>query len=264
MNKEVTNKKYTTQLQAGLGILNETELLIDLWEEGMDNKELLDKALTEGLFPNISARRLRNIVNEAFAARYLVDEGRPAMYLQFFKENFSADAFIQVALLYTCRANPILGDFICDVYWPKYSAGIDSLTRDDAQRFVLDVTREGYTEKIWADSTVKRVSSYLLGACSDFGLLKNSKGFYREIESFRITSEVAVFLAYELHFSGLGDNSVILHDEWNIYGLAAEDVKEAFKQMALKGHLIYQSTGTAARISWKYKKMDEVLHGIIE
>lgn len=264
MNKEVPKKKYTTQLGAGLGILNETELLLDLWEEGMDNKELLNKALREGLFPNISARRLRNIVNEAFASRYLVDEGRPAKYLQFFKENFSPDAFIQVALLYTCRANLILGDFIRDVYWPKYGAGVDSLTRDNAQRFVLDATREGYTGKIWADSMVKRVSSYLLGACSDFGLLKNSKGFYREIESFRIASEFASFLAYELHFSGLGDNSVILHEEWNIYGLAAEDVKEAFKQMALKGHLIYQSTGTAARISWKYNNMDEVLHGIIE
>mgnify|MGYP000539583552 CR=1 FL=1 len=264
MKTEEKEKKYTTQLQAGLGILNETKLLLDIWEPGMESKQLREKALSEGFFPNVSARRLKNIVDEAFATRYLVEGQKPAKYVSYFKENLSREAFKQITLLYTCRANLILKDFIRFVYWPKYGAGVDTITRDDSRRFVMDAVREGYTQNVWADSTIKRVSSYLLGACGDFGLLENSKGYHRKILSFRIESEMAAFLAYELHFSGIGDNSVISDSDWEIYGLKEMDVKELFKQMALQGHLIFQSTAKAVKISWKYEEMDELLNVITE
>ena len=69
---------YTTQLQAGLGLIEETRLLLSLWHEGANATELYRLALNSGTFPNISARRLRNIVVEGFAPRYLGPDGTPA------------------------------------------------------------------------------------------------------------------------------------------------------------------------------------------
>ena len=62
---------YTTQLQAGLGLIEETRLLLDLYEPEMSTRDLFNKALESGLFPRVSARRLDNIVRECFAPRYL-------------------------------------------------------------------------------------------------------------------------------------------------------------------------------------------------
>ncbi len=65
------NKPYTTQLQAGLGLVNETKTFLELWSPGMSANQLYQVALESGRFPTVTARRLRNIVVECFAPRYL-------------------------------------------------------------------------------------------------------------------------------------------------------------------------------------------------
>ena len=62
---------YTTQLQAGLGLITETRQLLELHEPGLSVAALTERALASGRFPLVTARRLRNIVAECFAPRYL-------------------------------------------------------------------------------------------------------------------------------------------------------------------------------------------------
>jgi hypothetical protein len=76
------SKPYTTQLQAGLGLVNETKTLLELWAPGMTANQLHQVALESGRFPNVTARRLRNIVVECFAPRYLVTGGAQAAHLK--------------------------------------------------------------------------------------------------------------------------------------------------------------------------------------
>lgn len=73
---------YTTQLQAGLGLVAETKALLDLWVPGMGTGQLQEVARESGSFPTITARRLRNIVTECFAPRYLVSDASPAAHLK--------------------------------------------------------------------------------------------------------------------------------------------------------------------------------------
>ena len=55
---------YTTQLQAGLGLLEETRQLLQVYQPGMSASQLYEAALASGRFPLVTARRLRNIVAE--------------------------------------------------------------------------------------------------------------------------------------------------------------------------------------------------------
>jgi hypothetical protein len=73
---------YTAQLGAGLGLIAETARFLDLWEPGISGQRLLRSALESGAFATISARRLRNIIIEAFAPRYLVNDAQPARVLK--------------------------------------------------------------------------------------------------------------------------------------------------------------------------------------
>lgn len=255
---------YTSQLQAGLGLVLETQKLLNLWEPGMVGQDLLKAALASGEFPTVAARRLRNVIIEAFCPRYLIDEALPARLLKRALGSVSKDDFRSLCFLFTCRANPILGDFVRQIYWSRYAAGGGSVSREDSVNFVSSAVSDGRTTMRWSDATITRVARYLLGACADFGLLGPMKGGTRPINTFRITPNVASVLAHDLHFRGFGDNALLRSEDWGLFGLEADDALGELKRLSLQGELIVQSAGGIVQISWKYKSMEEFAHGLTE
>ncbi len=250
------NKPYTSQLGAGLGLVDETKTLLDLWSPGMSVNQLHQVALGSGRFPTVTARRLRNIVVECFAPRYLVADGGPAAHLKRLSATISTADLTQLMLVFTSRANSILGDFIRQVYWARYAGGYTQITNGDARMFVERAIDDGLTTKRWSESMVQNVSGYLTGCCADYGMLERGRRTSRRILSFRISPVVAAYLAYELHFSGVGDNALLTHEDWQLFGLAREDVLEELKRLSLKGLLIVQAAGDVIRISWKQQDME--------
>lgn len=248
---------YTTQLQAGLGLIEETRQLFDVYQQGMTVSQLYDAALASGRFPLVTARRLRNIVAECFAPRYLRDT-KVVLQLKALVQRLTAAEINQLLFIYTARANLVLADFVRDIYWPRYSAGRNDLTLDDARSFVAHSVCEGKTQKPWSDTTIKRVSSYLVGCCTDYGLMTTSGRAQRSIVAYRILPKVAAYLAYELKFSGLGDNQVVSHPDWALFGMEQADVREQLKRMSLQGLLIFQAASDVVHIGWTFKNMEEV------
>jgi hypothetical protein len=254
---------YTTQLQAGLGLIDETRLLLGIYQPGMTPSQLYDAALASGQFPLVSARRLRNVVAECFAPRYL-KEPNVATALKNLLQRLNAAELNQLLFLYTARANPILADFVREVYWARYSAGRNDLNLDDARAFVVNSVREGKTQKPWSDTTIKRISSYLVGCCADYGLLTTTGRNQRSIAAYRIQPKVAAYLAYELKFSGLGDNQIVGHSDWELFGLGRADVRDQLKRLSLQGLLIFQAASHVVHIGWTYKNMEEVIDVITQ
>jgi bacteriophage exclusion system BrxA-like protein len=251
---------YTTQLGAGLGLIAETVRLLDLWESGMSAQGLLRLALESGAFATISARRLRNIIIEAFAPRYLVDGAQPARLLKILQGQIPQLDLRQILFLYTSRANPILADFIQEVYWQRYGAGAQAVTKNDARIFIRGAVGRGRATTRWAESTIIRVSNYLLGICADYGLLGTMRADARAIIPFRMTPVTTSVLAHELHFRGLGDSAVVHHSEWGLFGLEPADVLQELKRLALRGEIIVQSAAAVTQIGWKHKSVEELAH----
>ncbi|MCP4691971.1 MAG: DUF1819 family protein, partial [Desulfobacterales bacterium] len=226
---------YTTRLQAGLGLIEETRTLLQLWRPGMNAPALHQRALAAGCFPNISARRALNIVLECFAPRLLGPGGRPAAVLKKLESSLSPAEFAQLLLLFTARANLIFSDFLKEVYWPRVFDQRDVIRNEEARAFVSRAVQRGKTTRPWSESTIRRVASYLTGCCADFGLLEPGRKQVRGIRQFRLEPAVAAHLAHDLHFSGLGDNSAAAHPDWGLYGLDKEGVRDVLKRLALNG-----------------------------
>jgi hypothetical protein len=257
------DKFYNTQLQAGLGMIEETRTLLNLWSPGMDSMQLQKAALESGQLPNISARRLHNIVSECFNPRFLQGNPPPAQHIKALQNQLSSKEFEQLLFLYTCRANLMLFDFVRDVYWNVYSSGRDILTNEEAATFVVRANQDGKTRIPWSENTIRRNSGYLTGCCADFGLLEKGTKRIRKILPFRIEPRISIFLAHELHFLGKGDNSVLSDPVWALFGIERSDVLNEFKRLALKGWFIIQSAGEITRIGWKYQTMEELTHALI-
>jgi len=252
--------QYTAKLQAGLGLMTETKLLLQIWEPGMTVPTLYKEALASGQFPNVTARRLRNIVVECFAPRYLVREAAPACHLKILLPSLTSEELHQFLLLFTCRANLILADFICQVYWPRYTVGNRELHNEVARAFVQRAVDDGKTIKRWADYTIKRIAGNLTGCCADYGLLENGVRRKRRFLPLHLSDKVAVYLVYDLHHRGLGDNNLLHHPDWALFGLEREDVLAELKRLSLNGWFLLQVGGDVVRMSWKYSDMEALCH----
>jgi hypothetical protein len=260
-----TNDTYTTQLQAGLGMVAETLALLRVWEPGMLPSRLAERAVEVGVFSRATARRTRNLATEMFAPRYLTSNGLAAERLQcLVAHQAPPEAISQICFLYTARAQRIFAEFVTDVFWPRYHANAGSLSRKEAEAFVRFAMDSGRMTKRWAESTVKRVSGYLIGCCTDFGLLADANRSDRIIQRFRLRPDVAVYLAYDLHFAGLGSQAVVHSNDWRLFGLDIQEVIGVLKGVAQDGHLLVQSSGELVDIAWKYPSMKECLHAIAQ
>lgn len=249
---------YTTQLQAGLGLFDETRTLLELWQPGMSGHVLKLTALSSGRFSGITARRLRNIVIESFAPRYLVDDAQPARVLKRLQSCLEPASLKQLMLVYTSRANPILGDFIRQAYWPSYAAGAAAIDNEGARAFVLRSIDDGKTATRWSEGTVKRIARYLTSVCADFGLLEPGSRSRRRILQIRMSPQAVAILAHDLHFRGVADNALLVHEDWALYGLDRQDVLEEFRRLALQNMWIVQAAGDSARIGWLHRDMEAV------
>lgn len=254
---------YTTQLQAGLGLLEETRQLLQVYQPGMSASQLYEAALESGRFPLVTARRLRNIVAECFAPRYMRDP-HVAVRLKSLVDRFTTAEINQLLFIYTARANLVLADFVREVYWARYSAGRNDLELEDARTFVANSVREGKTQKPWSETTIKRISSYLMGCCADYGLLTTTGRNQRSIAAYRILPKVAAYLAYDLKFSGLGDNQIVSSSDWDLFGLERADVRDQLKRLSLQGLLIFQAASDVVHIGWTYKSMEELIDVIAQ
>jgi hypothetical protein len=252
--------QYTAQLQAGLGLIPETKLLLQLWNSGMSVPELYRSALASGEFPNVSARRLRNIVVEGFATRYLKEDAIPARHLKILLPTLTSEELQQFFLVFTCRAQPILGDFIRQVYWERYASGDRTLSNELARQFIQRAIDRGRITKPWSELTIRRIAGNLTGCCADYGLLEGGIRRTRRFLPVRLLDKVIVYLAYDLHRQGVGDQALLHHADWQLFGLDASDVLAELKRIALDQWFIVQSGGQVVRMSWKYSDMEALCY----
>jgi len=152
--------------------------------------------------------------------------------------------------------------FVRQVYWHRYTSGHDAISNDDARDFVIKAIQQEKTVKPWSENMTERVAGYLTRCCADFGMLEPGIKRVRKIISYRIEPMVAAFLAYDLHFSGAGDNAIITHCDWKLFGMEREDVIDELKRLSFKGFFIIQTAGDVIRIGWNYKSWEE-LTGVI-
>lgn len=258
-----TERHYTSQLGAGLGMISETTGLLRMWEPGMNAKQLTEKAVQEGLFSRATARRAKNLVVEMFAPRYLVKGGTVAANLKALLERrLPHETLVQLFFLYTARAHQILADFVVDVYWPKYSAGAPFLTKEDAKVFIHRAADGGLITKKWSDSVVDNVAGYLIGCCIDFGLVGEGKRTERPIRRFSMRPDVALYLVHDLHFEGITDMAIVQHRDWRLFGLEGQEVLRLMKNLGHDGHFFIQSSAELVQVSWKYRSMEECVNAL--
>ncbi|MBW2321580.1 MAG: DUF1819 family protein [Deltaproteobacteria bacterium] len=258
----MTPKKYTTALSKAQGMIEETFALFSVWEPGMSTQQLASKAIEEGVLSKATAKRVRDMVVEQFAPRYLVNGAQAAKQVKILLgAGASITKLKQILLIHTARANAVLYDYICETYWPKYQAGRETVSKDDAIQFLESAVNIGRLPKRWSDKMMDRVASYLGGCLADFGLVEEGRKSTRRILQYRIDRLTSLYLVHDTRFSGYNDSGIIEHPDWKLFGLEGIDIVRELQRIS-NDHFILQYSGELIRFSWNYKTMEEALRGI--
>lgn len=257
-----TEARYSLELLKVTGMIPETLQLLQRWSPGMSAQELAQAAIPEGLLGKASASRVKDLVYQGFAKRYLRPGEHVARTLKNLVERgIPLTALRQLLLLYTCRQQALLRDFLLDVYWPKSREGRSVVTADDIRGFILSAFGTERAPRRWSEAIVAKLTRSIPKCLTDFGLLGPYRPAGRDILAFRIEAFTILYLAYEAHFSGVSDTAILFLSDWACFGLAGHEVVAEFRRAAAThDDFILQYSGELARLSWKHKTMEEFLH----
>ena len=260
---EIKAGAYSSKLSSGFGALQETRDFLRLWTPGMTPKVLVDLAVRQGVFGEATERRIYDQVNDVFAPRYMIDDGRPAQQLQvLLSAGCGGVDFAQLCFLHTCRVQVMLREFVLQVYWDYARQRATTIDRAAAMRFIHQGLDTGRMPKRWSDITIKNNAGYLLSACVEFGLLQRVRPGVCQLTAFDLRPKVFAYLAHDLHFSGLSETDVVAHPDWNLFGLVSADVHRRLGQGQLDDDALYQYGAGLTTISWRHTTMNDFLHAV--
>ncbi len=254
--------KYNVAFAKGHGLQEETIALLRAWTPDLSTAELTTLAVQQGLLRKATAQRTRDIISNHITPRYFKEAARPARYLKILLQaGLSTAALNQLFLIYTCRANAILRDFIARVYWTSFQAGRSAIIKEQALEFIDLATQTGEIPTPWSAEVRDRIARGLMTCLADFDLAEKGRTSDRKLRPFNITTLTALFLAHELHFSGLNDHQIMHHPDWQLFGLQPFEVVQTLQRLPTR-FFIVQFAGDLLRITWNFSTMEEALDAI--
>jgi hypothetical protein len=94
--------KYNVELNRGTGLIQETLVLLDLYQLGMTKQDLTKKAIEGDVLVKSLNKRIKDIVEVAFYKRYVNEDPFVPLYLKSLLDKYSSlDVIAQLFLIYT-------------------------------------------------------------------------------------------------------------------------------------------------------------------
>jgi hypothetical protein len=253
MENQIT---YNSNLLKGTGLIQEMLVLVEAYIPGESAQEFQKRVLKEGLLSKSTENRTIDVVRNIFRTRFLDQRLDVTTYLKSMREEYvSMEVISQLFLVYTCRANPILSDFIYEVYYLLKKDGKASVTAEDPKIFIRSAISDGRIITSWSVSTIEKVSEHINACLIDFGLVDRSK----QILSFRALDLTVNYLFHELHFQGYSDMDILYHRDWHIFNLDPGSLAQIAERISFGGSFIYQNSGEILKIGWNYQKMEDFI-----
>jgi len=247
---------YNSNLLKGTGLIQEMLVLINAYHPGETAINFQKRVLEEGLLSKSTDSRTIDVVRNIFKTRFLDQKLDVPLYIKTMREKYvSIDVITQLFLVYTCRANPILSDYISEVYFPSAKARKSHVTAEDPKIFIRSALSDGRIQTSWSESTIERVSEHINACLIDFGLVDKAK----RILPFRAIDLTVSYLMHELHFQGFSDMNILHHQDWRIFDLEPSRLASIAERISFKGTFIFQYSGEMLKVGWNYYNMQEFI-----
>ncbi|MEZ5044075.1 MAG: DUF1819 family protein [Saprospiraceae bacterium] len=254
---EITDQRiYNSNLIKGPGLIQETLVLLEAYNPEENSLAFQKRVVSTGILSKSTDNRVVDIVRNVFTDRFLGYKIDVPVFIKGMRDNHvSIDVITQLFFLYACRANPILGDFVREVFFPLTLKSFAKLQSSDPKNFIKDALSDGRIPISWSESTINKVSRNIMTSLKDFHLIEKDK----TILPYRIIDLSANYLVHELHFRGFSDNDIWKHKDWELFGLDPGEVIKTIERISFYGSFIFQFSGEILKLSWKNSSIEEFI-----
>ena len=252
-NNKIT---YNSNLLKGTGLIQEMLVLIEAYRIGESALDFQKRVLEEGILSKSTDNRTIDVVRNIFRTRFLDQKLDVTTYINAMRDEYvSMDVITQLFLIYTCRANPILADFIFEIYYSHSKSGKSRILAEDPKVFIRSAISDGRIQTSWSSSTIEKVSEHINACLIDFRLVDKSK----QILPFRAIDLTVNYLLHELHFQGYSEMEILHHRDWQIFDLDLSSLVSIAERISFRGTFIFQFSGEILKIGWNYDNMEEFI-----
>ncbi len=252
---------YTARAIKATGLLDETRILLREWRPGESLPDLRQRVLSTGLLGKATASRAHDVVTHAFGQRFLAPEGPPAQHLKRLLEaKGSGDWLLHLFLLYAARNDVVLSEAATRYARERTSSGRPWVDRRSLERFLEEQEAAGRMARPWSPAVRSSVARHVLRQMTDFGLAgpPTARGL-RRLRRLEVSPTAAAYLAYDLHFGGAGDASIVAHPDWAVWLCDEPTVREQMRRLARPELWEFQAAGSVVQVTWTCSSMQEAV-----
>jgi hypothetical protein len=245
---------FTVNIQKGGAMLDETRQLVEVWDSTVDSAANVRRVADANLLGKKSRKRSDDILLRILVPRFVAPGPELIPAIRTLRND--PRAFREACFYETARDEPLLAAFTEGPIWSWYCAGRLGVTIDEVKLWLEDQTTAGKLPK-WTDTVRTKVARGLLAALRDFGILKGATR--KEFDAPGMSAKGFAYVAFRETQQGSSARALLESRIWRRWLLDDHWVADLLAQAHRLGVLRYAHAGSAVRIDWNAKTLQEVV-----
>lgn len=232
--------------------MEDSRRLVESWRPSESPRENLMRIIHARALGKTSRSRAEDVVD--ILKRRLIDPGpEVSRTLHLFLDD--PRAFREACYYEAARSDVLLRAFVEGPLYRWHKEGRLEIEVSDVVRWLASDPRT----PTWGEETRLRVSQGLLSALRDFGLLQGApRGRRKRFAASHLTMRGFAYVALRERTRHPSDRAVLHAAVWLRYLLSDEWVRRLFLEADRLGLLRFSEAGSAVRIDWLVKDLEEV------
>jgi hypothetical protein len=248
-------KPLTSNVQKGGALLDDTRRLVEAWDPDSDPDENLRRVSDENLLGKTSRARSDDVLLRILKPRFVEPGAHVIVALATLLK--TPAAFVEACYYEAARDDALLAAFAEGPLFAWYEQGRVGVAVDDVKNWLAELGRSGQLPA-WSESVRTKVARGLLAALRDFRVLRGSAR--KEFAVPRMTPHGFSYVAFREHEQGASSRGLVTTRVWRRWLLDGTRVAELFNQAERIGVLHFSQAGSAVRVDWRVRSLQEVAH----
>lgn len=257
----MAEKKYMTWLAHGGAFIDETRILLDIFDPAVDINTWVEQIVRKNVLGKRSRSWTNEIVKRYFLARFVTKESSYAWKALKILCAKNVDLSIIRSIMYyhTAKIDDFFYDFVILDLFDRYYAGQLAISSGDVYKFI-ESAKPGMFDQMWSDSVKGRLSRGVMSTLRDFGILEGKSK--KQIANFYLPIEAFAYVAFLIHSRVSTGELIIQNEDWKLFLLKPQAVERMFLESHQTGYLKYHAAGRLIRIEFPYHSTEELAHDI--
>ncbi|NIM13885.1 MAG: DUF1819 family protein [Candidatus Aminicenantes bacterium] len=243
-NRDLRDKgPYSARNTVGISLLEETGLVMKRLISGLTLNQVRQQAV-DGQLLRQKTRETRRTLWERIYYRLFSHQIEWVIHdlKESYEQGPQSAEFISFLYLHYALSDRLTYDFVVNVVWEHWYNGNIFVSRDDILFLLDEVSEQQPQVRRWTEKSKHRLSSTILSALRDFGLLKGVKK--KEIMQPGLPLFNAEHILRLLTFEGKRGNEVLSDSTWKLFLLTTDDVAHILSRLAQNNRIRFERVGS--------------------